>query len=249
MTKVQVEGRNAVLELLKQGGLVREILVDENARIDKRLGRIFELAEQQGVRVIKKPRRVLDEMSFTSEHMGIIASANAPQLPTRLIDVIEECDRKKVDPFLVLIPEIQHRQNLGAIIRTANAAGVHAIVLSRGTEYVFSPEVTRISMAANFFTPVIRMSTYSAIKMLKTHGISIIGADASGEIPYFEVNMRGAVTLCLGSEGKGLSEEFMRRCDHVVNIPMVGIVSSLNVSVSFGILVYEKVRQKRALGS
>ncbi len=240
-----MEGRNAVLELLKQGGIIEEIFVDENARLDKRLSLILELAEKQGVRVIRKPRRVLTEMSSTGEHMGIIASAHPPQLPTRLIDVLDECEREKVDPFLVLIPEIQHQQNLGAIIRTANAAGVKAIIISRGTGSVFSPEVTRISMAANFFTPVIRMSTYSAIKMLKTYGIPIIGADASGEIPYFQANMRGAVTLCLGSEGKGLSEEIMRRCDYIVNIPMVGIVSSLNVSVSFGILVYEKVRQER----
>lgn len=220
--------------------------MDANARLEARLRRLLDLAEEQGVQVTRVRRQVLDQRSATGEHMGVIAVANAPVLPTKLSEVLRECETRGVDPFLILLPDIRHRQNLGAIIRTANAAGVHAIVLSRGWQSVTTPEVARVSMGAVFFTPVIRESIYSVLKTLKSQGIAVIGADMRGEVTYDQADLRGAVALCIGSEGRGLSEELRKRCDVVVNLPMVGVVGSLNVSVACGVLVYEKVRQERA---
>lgn len=246
MKSVQIEGRNSVLELLRRGRLVKEINIDANARLDDKLKGILELADEQGVTTRRVERSALDRMSSTGVHMGVIAKADVPRLPVKLKDVLAQCAEKNQEPFLLILDPLKYQQNFGAIVRTANAAAVHAIIMSGKRMSPVSPEIVRISMGAAFFTPIVRESVFSAIKILKSEGIPIVGADMSGECSYHEVDLRGGVALFVGSEHRGLSQPARKRCDHIVKIPMFGVVSSLNVSVACAILLYEKVRQDQA---
>lgn len=247
MKTVRVEGRNAVLELLRRGA-VREIRLDAGAAGQGRLARILELAQKQGVAVRRVDRAALDKASDTGTHMGVIATAEAPPLATRVEEVIEGALDRSEYPFLLLLDDVRHKQNLGAILRTANAAGVHGIVLAGSRRSPLAPEVVRVSMGAAFFTPVIQESMFTALKAIRDAGISVIGADMSGDCAHFEADLSRATAICVGGESKGLSEPIRKRCDRVVRIPMFGMVSSLNVSVACAVLLYEKLRQDGRTG-
>jgi 23S rRNA (guanosine2251-2'-O)-methyltransferase len=246
MHGIKIEGRNAVLEMLRRAAPFTEICLDSNASADKRLEEIVSLAKQRGIRIRYVARQLLDKVSVTNVHMGVIAWAKTPSLPSTLRDLLKYCGRRGEVPFLVILDEIVYQQNLGAITRTANAAGVHGIIMPGKRGEGLTPEVMRISMGAAFFTPIIRESIYSALKMLKKEGVRIIGADIGGEKLYYEADLKGGVALVLGGEHKGLTEGIKERCDELVRVPMHGVVSSLNVSVTCGILIYEKLRQDMA---
>jgi 23S rRNA (guanosine2251-2'-O)-methyltransferase len=243
MNPIQVEGRNPVLEMLRKGITITELFIDSHARLDKKMEEILSLARKNKAKINKVQRHTLDKMSATGVHMGLIAYAQTPPLPQKLKDLVKECYSKNQEPFFLVFNEVVFQQNLGAIVRTANAAGVHGIILPKKQENPLTPEVIRISMGAAFFTPIIRENLFNAFKIFKSEGIPITGVDMKGESLYSQAFLQGSAALLLGGEHKGLSEPERKRCDQIVRIPMQGMVSSLNVSVACGILLYEKIRQ------
>lgn len=246
MGDVRIEGRNAVLGALRLGSEIREIYVDSRANIDRRMGEMLSIASQRGIAVKRVERRVLDDISSTGVHMGVIAFARAPSLVTTTKQLLTSCRSKGESPFLVVIDDVVYEQNLGAIARTANAAGVQGIIIPRSRKGAVTPEVIRISTGAALFTPIIEENLYSALKAMKSEGVHIVVADMDGKDLYSDANLKGSIAFVLGGEHKGVSEPMKRRCDEVVRIPMYGMVSSLNLSAACSILLYEKLRQDRS---
>ncbi len=235
-----------MLEILRRGITVTELFIDCHARLDQKLEEILTLAGKNQAKIKKVERSTLDKMSATGVHMGLIAFAAAPPLPLKLKELVKECYSKNQEPFLLVFNQALMQQNLGAIARTANAAGVHGIILPKNQENPLSPEVIRVSMGAAFFTPMVRENIFNAFKIFKSEGIPIIGVDMKGETLYSNAHLEGSIALVLGGEHKCLSEPERKKCDQIVRIPMKGMVSSLNVSVACGILLYEKIRQDLA---
>jgi len=244
MKPIKIEGRNAVLEALINNIKITDILIDTNARPNKRLNEILKIVSHKGIRIKRVDRKYLDKISDTGVHMGIIAFAERPELPTTVSELLKNCKKRNKDPFVIVIDGLLHQQNIGAIVRTANAAGVDGVVISKNTKHSISPEIIRISMGAALFTPIIKESIHSVIKILKRNNVYVVSADMDGAKPYYEINLKGSIALVLGGEHKGLSDPIKKKCDEIVRIPMLGIVSSLNVSVACAILAYEKVRQE-----
>jgi len=225
---------------------MREVYVDKGANMDRRMEEIFSLASLKGIAIKRVDRRALDDLSYTGVHMGVIALARAPSLATTTKQLLGSCRSRGESPFLVVVDGVVYEQNLGAIARTSNAAGVHGIIVPRSHKGAVTPEVIRISMSAALFTPIVEESLYSALKAMKSEGVHIVGADMDAEVLYADADLRGSVAFVLGGEHKGMSEPMRRRCDEVVRIPMYGIVSSLNLSAACSILLYEKLRQDRS---
>lgn len=242
----QLEGRNVVLEgLLAERALV-EVAVDEGARPRGALEQVLQLCEQRGVRLVRMPRQRLDRVSLSGSHNGVIAWAR-PRPEASLKEVLVRLLSGDRPPFLLLLDQVQYEQNLGALLRTAESAGVQAVLVPRSHAAPLSPLVRRISAGASEHLELVRVSTMAALKELKRAGVLIVGADEHSPVGFDETDMSGAVALVMGGEHKGLSEPVRKRCDALVSLPMRGRIPSLNVSVAGALLMYEKVRQERAM--
>lgn len=240
----QLEGRNVVFEALSRGRRRLDVIrLDERARPHPKLDKILELAAAQGVRVERVSRERLDRHSETGVHNGVIALADPLEQPT-LQGLLSELDARAEDPFIVLVDEVQYEHNLGAILRSALGAGVNGVVVPVRRGKGLSPVVQRVAMGAAEEVPVIREGLSSALAVLKRAGVHIVGADMDGR-PAWEVPFTGALALVLGGEDKGLSPPLRQRCNDIVCVPLAGNLESLNVSVTAGILMFERVRQMR----
>lgn len=242
----QLEGRNVVLEALRRGKRpVRRVFLDERARDDDKIKTILALAASRGVPVIPVPRQKLDERCQTGVHNGIIAEAVARETPTvaRLIDDLLEA---RQDPFLVMVDEVQYEHNLGAILRSALGAGVHGLVVPVVRGKGLTPVVHRVAMGGAEEVPLVREGLLSALATVRRAGIRVVGADMDGKAPW-DVPMTGPIAIVLGGEDKGLTPPIRARCDAIVGVPLQGQLESLNVSVTAGILLFEKVRQESVL--
>lgn len=240
----QLEGRNVVFEALSRGTRpVIRMLIDERARSNDKVDRILSLAKAQGVQVIRVPREKLDEHSFTGVHNGIIAEAEA--LPDWTVTArLNYCLDRGLDPFFVLVDEVNYEHNLGAILRSAMGAGVHAVVIPTRRGKGITPVVQRVAMGGAEAVPVIREGIPASMKVLSRAGVRIVGADMDGS-PLWDVPMSGPLAIVLGGEDKGVTHTLRDRCDAIVSVPLAHGLDSLNVSVTGGILMYEKVRQSR----
>lgn len=234
----RLEGRNVVLEALQRGRRrVLRIWLDRGARSDAKVDRILALA---GGRVERVDRVLLDRMSVTGVHNGVIAEAEP--FPERSVaEVLDETP----EPFLVFVDEVQYEHNLGAILRSALGAGVTAVVVPVVRGKGLSPVVQRVSMGGAEAVPLVREGLSSALAEVQRRGIPIVGADMDGVAPW-EVDLTGPVAIVLGGEDKGLTAPLRKRCDHVVGVPLQGGLESLNVSVTAGVLLFERVRQVAA---
>lgn len=243
----QLEGRNVVFEALKrQRRKVRRIWIDARTRPHRKIDAILSLAQEQGVPVAKVPRTQLDERSHTGVHNGILAEAES--LPENTVQgLLSELERAGEDPFFVLVDEVQYEHNLGAILRSCLGAGVNGLIIPVRRGKGVTPIVQRVAMGAAEAVPVVREGLSSALATLHRAGVRILGADMGGE-PCFAVHMTGPLALVLGGEDKGLSPTLRKRCDAVVAVPLAGDLESLNVSVTAGILLFEKVRQESGMG-
>lgn len=229
-----------VLEALVRGRrAVRSIWLDAGARPDAKVSRILELG---GARVSRVDRVLLDRMSLTGVHNGVIAEAD----PFPEETVREVLDRLPA-PFLVVVDEVQYEHNLGAILRSGLGAGVDAVIIPVVRGKGLTPVVQRVSMGAAEVIPVIREGVSSALAEIRRAGIPIVGADMEGE-PLWDVPLTGPMVMVLGGEDKGLTPPVRKRCDRVVAVPLRGGLESLNVSVTAGVLFFERVRQERASG-
>lgn len=234
-----------VLEALRRGKrAVRRIQLDERAKPHPKLDAILSEAERLGVPVARVPRDRLDEMSQTGVHNGIIAVADP--LPENTVrGLLADCARAGEDPFLLLVDEVQYEHNLGAILRSAMGAGVHGVVVPTRRGKGITPVVQRVAMGGAEEVVVIREGLSSALATLRREGVRIVGADMDGEAAW-AVPMTGPLAIVLGGEDKGLTHTLRQRCDAIVSVPLKHGLDSLNVSVTAGVLVFEKVRQDAA---
>jgi 23S rRNA (guanosine2251-2'-O)-methyltransferase len=237
----QVEGRNPVLETLKRGG-VRKLLVIEGSTSDPKVKEIVDLAKRRGAPIEFVEKLVLDKMTETKHHQGVIALVEAPGY-VALNRVIEKAGR---EPCVVILDGVQDPQNLGSILRTADAAGVDAVLIPKKEGVGLTPTVLRVSMGGGAYVPVARENIYPAVKFLKDEGFKLVAVDPSGDNDLWEEDLTSAVAFVFGGEGEGISPTLRDKCDSIVRIPMQGHVSSLNVGVSAAVVLYERLRQRQA---
>lgn len=238
-----IEGRNAVIEALRSDRTIEQILVakgDTKGSINVVLG----LAKDKGTVVKYVERAKLDEMSQTGAHQGVIAIVT-PYKYFALSDIIEHAKSKNEDPFILILDELEDPHNFGSIIRTAETCGVHGIIIPKRKNVGMTPTVYKTSAGAVEYMKIAKVTNINAaIDELKKSNIWVYGADMDGESYCYDVNLKGAVALVIGSEGKGISKLTKEKCDVLMKIPMVGNISSLNASVASGMIMYEILKQR-----
>ena len=236
------EGRNAVLEAFRSGKTVDRLFVLDGCQ-DGPVKTILREAKKQDtmVQYVKKER--LDQLSETKNHQGVIAYCAACEY-AEVSDILENAKKKGEAPFIVLLDGIEDPHNLGAIIRTANQAGAHGVIIPKRRAVGLTATVAKTSAGALNYTPVAKVTNLSAtIEELKKEGLWFVCADMGGETMY-NLNLTGPIGLVIGNEGEGVSRLVKEKCDYVASIPMKGNIDSLNASVAAGVLAYEIVRQR-----
>lgn len=239
---IQIESKNAILELLREGRMFDRLYFANGAYKDEKVKEIVLLATQKHIPIIRVPRKTLSKRlraSSSESIVGIMYSENDWELDELLDQIYED---KKI-PFFLILDDIKYKQNIAAIMRTAFAVGVNGIIMPPSKDSIINDEVLRISMGAAERIPLVQMSLFSAIKELKENAVRIIAIDMEGK-SYFESDLKGSVALVLGAEDYGISTGLLERADERVSIPMREGIGSLNVSVSAGVLMYEKLRQE-----
>lgn len=238
----KVEGRNAVLEAFRSGRVVDKLFVLERCE-DGPVRTILREAKKHDtmVRFVKKER--LDQMSETGKHQGVIAMTAAYDY-AEVDDILNKAREKGEAPFAVLLDNIEDPHNLGAIIRTANLAGAHGVIIPKNRAVGLTATVARTSAGALNYTPVARVTNIArTIEELKKEGLWFVCADMGGTSMY-QLDLKGPIGLVIGNEGEGVSRMVKEKCDFVASIPMKGDIDSLNASVAAGVLAYEIVRQR-----
>lgn len=239
----RIEGRNPVLEALKSGREIDKILVQSGEK-NGSLKKIIAVAREKKIVVTETERRRLDAMSVTHSHQGVIAFAAAREYST-VENILKSAADKGEQPFIVIADDLTDPHNLGSVIRTANAAGAHGVIIPKRNSVGLSPVVEKTSAGALEFTPVARVSNLaSTIELLKKKNIWVVGADMDGSETIYTHDFSGAVAIVVGSEGKGVSRLVREKCDFIVSIPMNGQINSLNASVAAALMMYEVVRTR-----
>ncbi|MBE6854687.1 MAG: 23S rRNA (guanosine(2251)-2'-O)-methyltransferase RlmB [Ruminococcus sp.] len=234
-------GRNPVLEALKAERPIDTIYL---ASKGGSLGKIAAIARQRGIVVKEVSDQKLSQMAQGASHQGVVATGACASYVS-LEELLERSREKGTAPFLIICDEIEDPHNLGAIIRTAEAAGADGIIIPKRRSASLSQTVHKTSAGAASWLPVARVSNLAAaIDTLKENGIWIYGTDASGQ-PYDGVDFTGPVGLVIGSEGFGMGRLIRKKCDFLLRLPMLGKITSLNASVAAGIFMYETVRQRQ----
>ena len=239
----QVEGRNAVLELLESGKDINKIYVtrgEKHGSINKILG----IAKERKIITVEKDKKQMEQMAQNENYQGVIAIV-PPFEYCEIDDILEDAKLKNEEPFVIILDGIEDPHNLGSIIRTAETAGVHGIIIPKHRAAGVNSTVNKVSAGAVQHMKIARVTNISdSINELKDKGLWICGTDISTEKYYYEQDYRGAIGIVIGNEGKGMSEKVKKNCDFLVKIPMKGKVTSLNASVSAGIVMYEVVKQR-----
>ncbi len=243
MSDELIAGRNSVIEALRGDRSLNKLFVQDGIKGGS-IGEIISLAKNSGVPVEFVKIEKLNQLADGLRHQGVAAMV-APIRFYELDEVLEIAAKKGEAPFLVLLDELQDPQNVGAIIRTADAAGVHGVLMPKRRSCPLNAAVAKVSAGAVEYVPVVSIGNISqTIKELKEKGLWVVGADMDGEADYFSSNLKGPVVLVIGSEGKGLGRLVKENCDLLVKIPMRGEISSLNASAAGAILLFEIVRQR-----
>lgn len=239
-----IAGRNAVYEALKSGRPVDSVLIAKG-NTGGPVGRIVSLCREKGVTIKDVSQAKLDALCAGLNHQGVAAIAAAHEYST-VEDILKRAEEKKEPPFIIIADEINDPHNLGAIIRTAEAAGAHGIIIPKRGAVGLTAAVGKASCGALEYMPVARVSNLvSTVEELKKMNIWIYGAEMSGQ-PYYQTDFSGACALVIGSEGFGISRLLREKCDFLVSLPMRGKIESLNASVAAGILMYEIVRRRES---
>lgn len=238
-----IEGRNPVMEALKSGRTIDKILV-QNGEKQGSVIKILQIAKEKRIAVSYVEKAKLDSLASTKAHQGVIAYVAAKEYVS-LKDIVSSAKEKGEAPFVVICDEITDPHNLGSIIRTANAAGAHGVVISKHNAVGLNSIVAKTSVGAVEFTPVAKVSSISqAIEALKKENIWVVAADMDGDRTVYEHDFSGGVAIVIGNEGKGISHLVKKNCDFIVRIPMLGRISSLNASVAGALMIYEVVRNR-----
>ena len=239
----QLEGRNALQEALKSGRTIDKVFVAAGDT-DRSLQRLAAQAKEAGAVVVPVDRRKLDAMSTTRAHQGVIALAAAHAYYT-IDDLLEEAASRGEAPLLVICDELSDPHNLGAILRSAECAGAHGVIIPKRRSVGLTATVAKASAGAVEYMKVARVTNIStAIGELKEKGVWIYGTAAEGSIPMYQADLTGPTAIVIGNEGDGMSQLVRKNCDVMVHIPMKGRISSLNASAAASILLYEAVRQR-----
>ena len=237
-----IEGRNAVLEAFRSGKTIDRLFVLDGCQ-DGPIKSILREAKKTDVIInyVKKER--LDQMSETGKHQGVMAYAAAYEYGT-VEDMLKAAEEKGEPPFLILLDNIEDPHNLGAIIRTANQAGAHGIIIPKRRAVGLTATVAKASAGAINYTPVAKVTNLATtIEELKEKGLWFVCADLDGQVMY-NLDLKGPIGLVIGSEGEGVGRLVREKCDFIAQIPMKGDIDSLNASVAAGVLAYEIVRQR-----
>lgn len=238
-----IEGRNAVTEALKSGRAINKVFLADGD-VDKSLGRLAAQAKEAGAVVVRIDRRKLNDMSPTGAHQGIIASVAAHEYAT-VEDMLALAQERGEAPLLVICDELSDPHNLGAILRSAECAGAHGVIIPKRRSVGLTAVVGKASAGAIEYMPVARVSNLAAtIRELKQRGVWVYGTAAEGASPLYQTDLTGPAAIVIGNEGVGMSRIVAENCDFKVSIPMKGKISSLNASASAAILLYEAVRQR-----
>lgn len=242
--ELTIEGRNAVLEAFRSGKTIDRLFVLDGCQ-DGPVRTIVREAKKHDTIVNFVPKERLDSMSETGHHQGVTAYAAAYEY-AEVKDILKIAEEKGEPPFLFLLDGIEDPHNLGAIIRTANLAGAHGVIIPKRRAVGLTATVARTSAGALNYTPVAKVTNMAAtIEDLKKRGIWFVCADMGGESMY-RLNLTGPIGLVIGNEGEGVSRLVKEKCDMIASIPMKGDIDSLNASVATGVLAYEIVRQRLA---
>ena len=239
----QVEGRNSVLELLESGKDINKIYITRGERHGS-INKIIAKAKERKIIIVEKDRRQMQEIAETENYQGVIAIV-PPFEYCEIEDMLEEVKNKNEDPFILILDGIEDPHNLGSIIRTAETAGVHGIIIPKRRAVSVNSTVNKVSAGAVEHMKIARVTNITdAINELKEQGLWICGTDINTDKYYYNQDLTGPLGIVIGNEGQGISQKVKNNCDFLVKIPMKGKVTSLNASVSTGIIIYEVVRQK-----
>ena len=238
-----VEGRNAVLELLDSDRDINKIFVQSGERHGS-INKIIAIAKENKVVVTEVEKSKLDFMSKTKNHQGVIAVV-PPFNYCEVEDILEYAKNKNEDVFILILDGIEDPHNLGSIIRTAETAGVHGIIIPKRRTVTVNSTVAKVSAGAVEHMKIARVNNITdTIRKLKENGLWIIGTDGSATTLYYNQDLKGDIAIVIGSEGFGMSRLVKENTDMLVKIPMKGKITSLNASVSAGIIMYEAVKQR-----
>ena len=239
----RLEGRHSVLEAFRAGKLIEKLFVLKGCK-DGPVLSILREAKKAGTQVDFVPKERLDHMSETGKHQGVLAVLSAFHYST-VEDMFELAEQRCEEPFIFLLDGIEDPHNLGAIIRTANLAGAHGVIIPKRRAVGLTATVVKASAGAIHYTPVAKVTNLSAeMEQLKEKGMWFVCADMEGEIMYHQ-NLKGSIGLVIGKEGSGVSRLVKEHCDFKSAIPMSGDIDSLNASVAAGVLAFEIVRQRK----
>lgn len=241
--ELTIEGRNAVIEALRSGKTIDKLFILDGCQ-DGPVRTIVREAKKHDTIINYVAKERLDQLSQTGRHQGVVAFAAAYEY-AQVEDILKIAEEKGEPPFLILLDNIEDPHNLGAIIRTANLAGAHGVIIPKRRASGLTATVAKTSAGALNYTPVAKVTNLGkTIDELKEKGIWFVCADMDGEVMY-EKDLTGPIGLVIGNEGEGVSRLVKEKCDFTVSIPMYGNIDSLNASVAAGVLSYEIVRQRR----
>ena len=239
----QVEGRNSVVELLESGKDINKIFITRGEKHGS-INKIIAIAKEKKVIIVEKDKRQMDEMAQNQNYQGVIAIV-PPFEYCEIEDILEEAKSKNEEPFVLILDGIEDPHNLGSIIRTAETAGVHGIIIPKRRAAGVNSTVNKVSAGAVEHMKITRVTNISeTIQKLKDAGLWICGTDINTDKYYYDQDLKGALGIVIGNEGSGISSKVKNNCDFLVKIPMKGKVTSLNASVSTGIIIYEALKQR-----
>ena len=242
----RLEGKNPILEALRAGRTMNKLWVAklDGGRVDPTVARIVSMAKERGVLIHEVPRITLDQMSETHNHQGVIAQVASHDYE-ELDQIIARAREKGEAPFLLMLDELKDAYNLGSILRIADAAGVHGVIIPKHRSIGLDSLVAKASAGAIEYVPVSRVTNLSqTISSLKEEGFWVAGTDAEGTIAYNKADLKGPLLIVIGSEGEGMAKNIREKCDFLLSIPMSGNVNSLNAAVAAGIVVFEAQKQR-----
>ena len=239
----QIEGRNSVLELLESGKDINKIFVTRGEKHGS-INKIIAIAKERKIIIVEKDKKQMEEMAQEENYQGVIAIV-PPFEYVEIEDILQTAKERNEEPFILILDGIEDPHNLGSIIRTAETAGVHGIIIPKRRAAAVNSTVNKTSAGAVEHMKIARVNNISdALEELKKQGLWICGTDIETNKYYYNQDLTGPLGIVIGNEGKGISDKVKKNCDFLVKIPMKGKVTSLNASVSTGIVVYESVKQR-----
>lgn len=235
---IHVYGRNMVRDGVVSGARVGSVIISNQVRNDVKIKEIIHLCESRKIKVTFAASEVVEKMTGTTTHQGILANVELPK--ASLGETLE-----KKNPLILLLNHIDYEQNLGAIMRTAWSSGVDLIVASPNGVCEVTSVVAKVSNGGAVYVPLISMSLFNAIAKIRVAGIAVVGVEVDKGEVYTKADLTGGLAILMGGEAVGLSEPLIKDCDRLMHIPMTGGIASLNVSVATALVLFERMRQKR----